>query len=99
MRRSAVVAKLLGAIVKRNSRTRANELVMRSLVRILESTPPTHIVNKDSLKLANFDERASINSLHRAREPRDRAKMLGSLPATFVAPEGGVSHESGNATV
>jgi len=30
--------------------------------------------------------RASTNSPHRARERRGRAKMLGSLPATFVAP-------------
>jgi hypothetical protein len=30
--------------------------------------------------------RASTNSPHRARERRGRAKMLGPLPATFVAP-------------
>src|SRR5882724_8917966 len=28
-----------------------------------------------------------------------RARMLSILPATFVAPERGVSHDSGNATV
>src|SRR5258706_11709894 len=42
---------------------------------------------------------ASTNSPHRARERRDALKCLDPWLATFVAPERGVSHESGNATV